>query len=68
MFVQIGNKAFNPNHITEVYFEPNGIANTVALFFDVRDTDSDQVYMEFDGDEYESFLEWWELKAEVDRR
>jgi len=24
--------------------------------------------MEFDGDEYESFLEWWELKAEVDRR
>lgn len=69
MFVQIGDKAFNPDRVTEVYFKftTDVIATAaITLFFDTRDADGEQANMQFEDEDRDNFLAWWE-KADVYR-
>lgn len=65
MFVQIGNRAFNPDNVTEVYLEINDKPVTRVLFNVFDHENETQAYMQFTGDDRRKFLAWWENKAEV---
>lgn len=62
MFVQIGQMAFNLDHVTDVWFKPG----TVILGFDFKDDDT-QAHQTFHGEDAELFLTWWNHKAKVYR-
>jgi len=64
MFVQIGDKAFSPSLVTDVHLDEDG--KRVTLYFAGQDAET--LPLEFEDDEYDLFLDWWERKAEVDRR
>ena len=64
-FVQLGKRFFNPNHVTDGYLCPD--ESKVVLFLGTQDGDVESEIVFKDSD-YESFLDWWEHKAEVDRR
>jgi hypothetical protein len=59
-FVQIGFRALNPDHITEVVF----LDKSVRIFLDcVREGETETV--DFTGRERDAFLDWWDNRADV---
>jgi hypothetical protein len=62
-FVQIGDWAFNPNHIQEIHFSPE---EKVAIYWHLPEgTDGDYDHQTLTGVQAEAFRNWWANKADV---
>ncbi len=62
-FVQIGSWAFNPDHIQEVRFQPEG--QVVIYWHQPITANSDYEHECLVGVQAEAFRNWWENKADV---
>ena len=69
MFVQLGdNYAFNPDHIAEISLFDDRAVLTFDFSLASSLADGEPYFFDLEGPDYEAFLDWWEHKAEVDRR
>ena len=67
-FVQTSdNYAFNPDHVMEIDWQEDCAIVSFAIAISDK-TGRPPYWREFSGDDYDALLDWWEHKAEVDRR